>query len=192
MSLRILSGKGEFQIMPFQKLGGKCHFLLRFCTRNWSETYTFLLITSFNIKPIFNQLKSNTMCLSCHCGACIRVSKWLVANVILSLQTPLGVVWPNTIYFWVRLHSTSPKGWWSLVHWYSDLCLCLAHQCILNWTTGWAETSAHPGSLTKVLAWGHPESSVGKGDGDQIRCTNKVTSEYLLSTWTRCLASAYR
>ena len=40
MPLRILSGKGAVQIMPFRKLGGKCHFLLRFCTRKRSETYT--------------------------------------------------------------------------------------------------------------------------------------------------------
>ena len=39
MTLRILSGKGEVQIMPFRKLGGKCHFLLWFCTRKRSETY---------------------------------------------------------------------------------------------------------------------------------------------------------
>ena len=39
MALWILGGKGEVQIMPFQKLSGKWHFLLRFCTRNWSETY---------------------------------------------------------------------------------------------------------------------------------------------------------
>ena len=39
MPLRILSWKGAVQIMPFQKWGRKCHFLLRFCTRNWSETY---------------------------------------------------------------------------------------------------------------------------------------------------------
>ena len=39
MVLQILSGKGEVQIMPFPKLSGKCHFLLRFCTSNWSETY---------------------------------------------------------------------------------------------------------------------------------------------------------
>ena len=25
--------------MPLQKLSGKCHFLVRFCTSNWSETY---------------------------------------------------------------------------------------------------------------------------------------------------------
>ena len=41
MALRILGRKGEVQIMPFQKLSGKCHFLLRFCTLNWSETYIF-------------------------------------------------------------------------------------------------------------------------------------------------------
>ena len=29
MALQILSGKGEVQIMPFRKLSGKCHFLLR-------------------------------------------------------------------------------------------------------------------------------------------------------------------
>ena len=40
MPLRILSGKGAVQIMPFRKLGGKCHFLLRCCTRKRSETYT--------------------------------------------------------------------------------------------------------------------------------------------------------
>ena len=34
MVLRILGGKGEVQIMLFQKLSGKCHFLLRFCTCN--------------------------------------------------------------------------------------------------------------------------------------------------------------
>ena len=34
MPLQILSGKGAVQIMPFWKLGGKCHFLLQFCTRN--------------------------------------------------------------------------------------------------------------------------------------------------------------
>ena len=39
MPLQILSGKGEVQIMLFRKLSGKCHFLLWFCTRNWSETY---------------------------------------------------------------------------------------------------------------------------------------------------------
>ena len=44
MALWILSGKGEVQIMPFRKLSGKCHFLLRFCTSNWSETYIFELI----------------------------------------------------------------------------------------------------------------------------------------------------
>ena len=44
MLLRILSGKGAVQIMPFQKLGGKCHFLLRFCTRKRSETYIYIYI----------------------------------------------------------------------------------------------------------------------------------------------------
>ena len=34
MVLRILRGKAEVQIMPFRKLSGKCHFLLRFCARN--------------------------------------------------------------------------------------------------------------------------------------------------------------
>ena len=34
MRLWKLSRKAEVQIMPFQKLSGKCHFLLRFCTRN--------------------------------------------------------------------------------------------------------------------------------------------------------------
>ena len=47
MALRILGGKGEVQIMPFRKLSGKCHFLLRFCTRNWSETYIFLIPSLF-------------------------------------------------------------------------------------------------------------------------------------------------
>ena len=41
IALWILSGKGEVQIMPFRKISGKCHFLLRFCTRNWSETYVY-------------------------------------------------------------------------------------------------------------------------------------------------------
>ena len=39
MALQILSGEGEVQFMLFWKLSGKCHFLLRFCTSNWSETY---------------------------------------------------------------------------------------------------------------------------------------------------------
>ena len=39
MALRILCGKAEVQIMPFRKSSGKCHFLLRFCARNRSETY---------------------------------------------------------------------------------------------------------------------------------------------------------
>ena len=44
MPLQILSGEGAVQIMPFRKLGGKCHFLLRFCTRNWSETYISIVL----------------------------------------------------------------------------------------------------------------------------------------------------
>ena len=39
MTFRILSGNGALQIMPFRKLGGKCHFFLRFCTRKRSKTY---------------------------------------------------------------------------------------------------------------------------------------------------------
>ena len=39
MTLRILSGNRALQIMLFRKLGGKCHFFLRFCTRKRSETY---------------------------------------------------------------------------------------------------------------------------------------------------------
>ena len=39
--LRILSGKGVVQIMPFRKLGGKFHFFLWFCTRKRSKTYIF-------------------------------------------------------------------------------------------------------------------------------------------------------
>ena len=42
MALRILSGKGAVEIIPFRKLGGKCHFLLRFCTRKRSETYIYI------------------------------------------------------------------------------------------------------------------------------------------------------
>ena len=34
MALQILGSKGEVQVMPFRKLSGKCHFLLRFCMRN--------------------------------------------------------------------------------------------------------------------------------------------------------------
>ena len=41
MTLRILSGKGPVQFMPFRKLSGKCHFLVQFCTSNWSETYMY-------------------------------------------------------------------------------------------------------------------------------------------------------
>ena len=43
IALRILSGKGEVQIMPFRKLSRKCHFLLRFCMCNWSETYIYTI-----------------------------------------------------------------------------------------------------------------------------------------------------
>ena len=32
--------KVQVQFMPLQKLSGKCHFLVRFCMSNWSETYT--------------------------------------------------------------------------------------------------------------------------------------------------------
>ena len=39
MTLRILSGNGALQIMPFRKLGRKCHFFPRFCTRKRSKTY---------------------------------------------------------------------------------------------------------------------------------------------------------
>ena len=57
MALRILNRKGEYQIMPFWKLSGKCHFLLRFWTSNWSETYIYLFsilafatsLSNFNI-----------------------------------------------------------------------------------------------------------------------------------------------
>ena len=34
MVLQILGRKGEVQIMLFQKLSGRCHFLLWFCMRN--------------------------------------------------------------------------------------------------------------------------------------------------------------
>ena len=44
MLLRILSGKGAVQIIPFRKVGGKCHFLLRFCTRKRSETYVLNVV----------------------------------------------------------------------------------------------------------------------------------------------------
>ena len=55
MPLRILSGKGAVQIVPFRKLGGKCHFLLRFCTRKRSETYLIyhflhMLVTTLVLK----------------------------------------------------------------------------------------------------------------------------------------------
>ena len=48
MPLRILRGKGAVQIMPFQKLGRKFHFFLRFCTHKRSKTYInwFLCILS--------------------------------------------------------------------------------------------------------------------------------------------------
>ena len=44
MTLRILSGNGALQIMPFRKLGGKCHFFLRFCTRKRSKTYSIQVL----------------------------------------------------------------------------------------------------------------------------------------------------
>ena len=33
--------KAPVQFMPLRKLSRKCHFLLRFCTSNWSETYMY-------------------------------------------------------------------------------------------------------------------------------------------------------
>ena len=48
MALQILSRKGEVQFMPFWKLSGKYHFLLRFCMSNWTETYIWHLL-NFNI-----------------------------------------------------------------------------------------------------------------------------------------------
>ena len=50
MALRILSGKGPVQFMPLRKLSGKCHFLLRFCTSNWSETYIICNISMSSYK----------------------------------------------------------------------------------------------------------------------------------------------
>ena len=55
MALWTLSGKGEVQIMSFWKLSGKCHFLLRFCTRNWSETYKLRFTSSFQPYSIAEQ-----------------------------------------------------------------------------------------------------------------------------------------
>ena len=46
MALQILSGKAPVQFIPFWKLSGKCHFLFRFCTSNWSETYMLLTVGS--------------------------------------------------------------------------------------------------------------------------------------------------
>ena len=40
LPLRKLSWKVPVQFMPFWKLSRKCHFLIRFCTSNWSETYS--------------------------------------------------------------------------------------------------------------------------------------------------------
>ena len=45
MALRILSRKGEVQFMLFWKLSRKCHFFLRFCTSNWSGTYSLRSVT---------------------------------------------------------------------------------------------------------------------------------------------------
>ena len=57
MALRISSRKGEVQIMPFQKLSGKCHFFLRFCTCNWSETYVFSVI-EFRMSCLDRRIKT--------------------------------------------------------------------------------------------------------------------------------------
>ena len=54
--LRILSGKGAVQIVSFRKLGGKCHFLLRFCTRNWSETYMYATLSTWKEGEGYSQL----------------------------------------------------------------------------------------------------------------------------------------
>ena len=43
IALRILSRKRPVQFMLFQKLSGKYHFLVRFCTSNWSEIYIYIL-----------------------------------------------------------------------------------------------------------------------------------------------------
>ena len=68
MPLRILSGKGAVQIMPFRKLGGKCHFLLRFCTRKRSETYVRCNLVLIPTENIINRLQ----CMLSHSASCTR------------------------------------------------------------------------------------------------------------------------
>ena len=58
MPLQILSWKGAVQIMPFRKLGRKCHFLLRFCTRKRSETYRSGTLNSNTVNSKFHLIRS--------------------------------------------------------------------------------------------------------------------------------------
>ena len=44
--------KVPVQFMPLQKFSGKCHFLIRFCTSNWSETY----VIAFTISGFFSSM----------------------------------------------------------------------------------------------------------------------------------------
>ena len=73
MPLQILSGKGAVQIMPFRKLGGKCHFLLRFCTRKRSETYIYNSFISNYLEFLSDINNIYRRFFHCHdlvCGAC--------------------------------------------------------------------------------------------------------------------------
>ena len=68
MALRILSGKGEVQIMPFRKLSGKFHFLLQFCTSNWSETYVFFIWNWFGTVKTLHKIMQTEYCVKRSCG----------------------------------------------------------------------------------------------------------------------------
>ena len=117
MPLRILSGKGAVQIMPFQKLGGKCHFLLWFCTRKRSETYSLadprwgarearplslLISCSFLQKScqIINKFMSQTHCLA-HClGNSGSTTDVILLNMKLYISGCNRIVFQANILHW--------------------------------------------------------------------------------------------
>ena len=49
--------KVPLQFMPLQKLSGKCHFFVWFCTSNWSETYLNFLVLGLVAEFIGTTLK---------------------------------------------------------------------------------------------------------------------------------------
>ena len=99
MALRILSGKGEVQFMLFWKLSGKCHFLLWFCTSNWSETYMFVLDTvsfccrclhKMGPEPIYQWCRCH-----CHCRPQVWTPPFMKEKILIFHCRCRHSVWTN-------------------------------------------------------------------------------------------------